>query len=142
MPSGTSVMIYPSGVVEEIPGNGIDIAFGPDAQKKMADIIQNQCTQKQADQCRNALAQLLQQSDVSVHAKRFSSLSLARIPEIIAEFFYLANRPPPKIIHFNADDLEQINSISTASVIAFVTGAANSDLGTMTVNPAPTSTEK
>jgi hypothetical protein len=137
------VVIYPTGVFDKAPEQGINVVFGPDAQKKVGDIIESHCKNNAEEQCRTELAKTLQQTDIQLHAKRFPVLVLAALGLVLSQLYvayHLYNPTPPQTIHFNAPDLEQMNKVGYASTLAIATASNDPKIVTVTAPPSPTPT--
>ncbi|KAJ4377484.1 hypothetical protein N0V83_000309 [Neocucurbitaria cava] len=150
-PSGTSVQIYPTGIYDEFPKEGITMAFGPELRKQIKDTMLQNCKDKSREQCRNALNPVLQRTDVTTHTKRFIAISAILLGELLiaiaaetliifGEGIYLHNTADvPKEIKFDHGDLDQIQSMAGAHTFAAVTGTSGTP-STITYQPPATTT--
>ncbi|KAF2468917.1 uncharacterized protein BDR25DRAFT_372773 [Lindgomyces ingoldianus] len=136
-PSGDKLQIYPTGIYDDFPKEGINVAFGPDLRKRIGDTMAANCKDKLQEQCRNALIPVVQNTDISTHVKRLVSVAAilldwlidAIIIETIIIFEEKASGAldeppkPPKELHYSFEDLDRIHSMGLAGTIAIVTSA-------------------
>ncbi|KAH7123541.1 hypothetical protein B0J11DRAFT_435299 [Dendryphion nanum] len=152
-PSGDSLQIYPTGLHEDLPHNGIDIILGPDLRKRIKETMQRDCKDKPQEQCRDSLIPIFHNTDVSKHTKRFLLVGGAIIAGLVAlvvaqafillgESGYLATDSPPKRVNLNYADLHQIQSIGSVSKLAYVTGSVVLPTTITMVQPTATPTHR
>jgi hypothetical protein len=142
------MMLYPTGFHDVFPPEGIRLAFGPELQKRISDVVNEKC-QPPTDigQCGAEIAKCFPTTDLSTHSKRFvvatafAALVAITSVTIAAIMTALSLAESPKIVQFRPDTLSQINSWSTASVIAIATSSDEKVVGTATVVPLPVPTE-
>jgi hypothetical protein len=142
------MMLYPTGFHDAFPSEGIRLAFGPELQKRIGDVVKEKC-QPPSDigQCSAEIAKCFPVTDLSTHSKRFvvatAFAALVAITSItIAAFMTaLSLTEPPKLVQFRPDTLSQIKSWPSASIIAIATGSDEKIVGTATVVPFPIPTE-
>ena len=107
------------------------------------------CKDKPKDECRAALQPVLHNTDVHKHTKRFVLLAAFLLAELVAlvwvesyiifaEAAYLATEEPPRNMKLGVEDLRQIQSIGSASKIAYVTSGG----ATATTMDVPTPASK
>ena len=145
------MQVYPTGIYDEFPKEGIIMAFGPDLRKQIKDTMVQSCKDKPREECRNALNPLLQKTDITTHTKRFIAISAILLGELLiaiaaetliifGEGIYLHNTAEvPKEIKFDRGNLAQIQSIAGAHTFAAVTGATGAP-STITYRPIATTT--
>jgi hypothetical protein len=145
-PSGTSLQIFPTGIYDKFPNDGITIALGPDLRGQVQDAITKQCTNGGPTQeCQNALASILQKTDMTTHTKRFVTIGVlfAASGLIAVLAFLMAHASPaaaPSEVTFDAGDLSQIHSLGGVNTFAAVTSGASAPPATVVYQPAPTAT--
>lgn len=137
--------MYPTGVHDTIPPDGITIAFGPGMRQQVEDVRTQSCNDGQSEGCRKALSDILQKTEVSTHVKRFIPLAAwafgVALAVIITEAVYIYNHELGKEMKFRPEDLRQIHSMAGAQEIAIVTASdATAVPTTLTYQPPATST--
>jgi hypothetical protein len=70
-PKGDKLQIYPEGIYDDFPKEGVTVTFGPDLKKKIKEAMGQDCKGKDRDACRDRVVPLLQNTDIDTHAKRF-----------------------------------------------------------------------
>ncbi|KAF1836060.1 hypothetical protein BDW02DRAFT_596727 [Decorospora gaudefroyi] len=127
-PSGTKIQIYPTGVYEGVPEDGITIAFGPKLREQIESIRSQKCKTQQGEDCRHALSTAFSQTDISTHLKRYFILLAWAIGialgGLIAQYYLMQDTAMPEQIKFRLGDLSQIKSLAGAPTFAVV---SNSD---------------
>jgi hypothetical protein len=91
---------------------------------------------------------LLSSSDIRTHAKRYTftggwagAAMEAMVYQVGIWFeLFVVPQTPPEVIHFNHDDLMQMNAIGGASTFAIVSNAGTAIPSTVTMHPPATST--
>jgi hypothetical protein len=147
-PSGTTLQVYPTGIYEEFPEDGITIALGADLRKQITDTMAKTCNSGgYTQECQDALMPILHKSDLATHAKRFVivgsigiiSLAVVAVAAIVYQMGRFTNyaKDAPVNIKLNHEDLMQIKSISGASTFAAVAAEATA---LVTVQPVATIT--
>ncbi|KAH7079690.1 hypothetical protein FB567DRAFT_533126 [Paraphoma chrysanthemicola] len=145
-PAGTLVQIFPTGVHDEFPDDGITIALGAELRTKISDIVAQQCnTGSFTQDCHNALMPVIQDSNIAAHTKRFVVIGgLAIISGIIGivalliEMGRIANYEVPQDIKLNHNDLVQIQSIGGASTYAAIAAETTAIPHTVSWKPSTT----
>jgi hypothetical protein len=126
-PSGTTLQIYPTGVYDTFPSDGLTIAFGPELREKI------EITREQ--QCRNALSSVLQTTDVSMHVKRFIPVAAwllgIFIAVVAAEVIAFYNLDIGKEMELSREDLDQLHMMATAGVQTFAVATSSADAATV-----------
>jgi hypothetical protein len=145
-PSGGSLNFYPGGFHETTPEEGIDIVFGPDLQKRIGEVMKENCADgKDLGKCATELTKVLPTTDMTTHSKRFVPVAYAAVEALIAvagivmatvfgEAVAIHNQEPPKVVHFSPDSLEDIGRLSSASIVAIATGSEDELAGTATAS--------
>ncbi len=129
--------MYPTGIYDTIPTEGITIAFGPEIRHQVETVRAQSCKNKPADECRKALNAVIQHTEVSTHVKRFIPLAAWAfgiiVGLLITEAIYVYNHGLGKEMRFRPEDLHQIHSMAGAQEIAIVSGSdANAVSATLT----------
>ena len=110
--------MYPTGVHDTIPPDGITIAFGPGIRQQVEDVRTQSCNDGQSEGCRKALNDILQKTEVSTHVKRFIPLAAwafgVALAVIITEAVYIYNHELGKEMKFLPEDLRQVHSMAGA----------------------------
>jgi hypothetical protein len=134
--------MYPTGIYDALPTEGITIAFGPEIRQQMENVRTQSCNKRSAEECRKALNDVLQKTEVSTHVKRFVAASAFAVLliSIIIEAIYLYDHKVGKEMKFRPEDLHRIHSMAGAKEIAVVTATDMSAVpATLTyVRPATT----
>ncbi|KAF2280449.1 uncharacterized protein EI97DRAFT_498621 [Westerdykella ornata] len=144
LPSGSVIRLFPDGFHENIPVEGVDVAFGPDLERKLEETFGEKCSsEKLIGDCSTALTNALPQNDLKSHTKRVNPQLAILVPIIgyIWAMIMLANRKPPKVIHLSHKELGQLEGIGSATVVAIETGADHEVAGTLTFTAVATPTE-
>ncbi|KAH7071451.1 hypothetical protein BKA63DRAFT_568584 [Paraphoma chrysanthemicola] len=147
-PDGSKLQIFPSGIYDEFPKDGIVVSVGKDLRKQIQDTMSQSCRdQGFSQECHNALVPLLDKTDLAAHTKRFVVIGgLAIISLIIAvvalvyEMARIGTTEVPSNIKLNYKDLAQIQTMSGASTIAAVAPDASNKPYTITLQPPTTPT--
>jgi hypothetical protein len=144
-PSGSEIQVYPTGVYDSVPTDGITIAFGPEIREQVDTVRAQNCNNRPADECRMALNDVMQKTDVSTHVKRFIPLAAwafgVLLGLVITEIIYVYNHDLGKGIKFRPEDLQQIHSMAGAQEIAIMTASdASAVAATLTYQPPATTT--
>ncbi|KAF2006485.1 hypothetical protein P154DRAFT_481232 [Amniculicola lignicola CBS 123094] len=148
-PSGDSLQIYPTGILERAPLDGIDVVFGPDLRKRISAAVEGNCKDDNTEKCRNAIIPVVQSTDVSHHSKRFLFMLIgAGLALLVAELITIyvmsktiEGQAPPDAVHFTPSDLHQIEALGNANTVAIEAYVAEStSIATITVTPTPTPT--
>jgi len=146
-PAGTSLKIYPTGVYDTFPKEGITVAFGPELRTQIKDTAAKHCQGSElSQQCQDALIPLLQNTDVAAHSKRFVIQAAVAVASVVAALsvvlnsYFLASGSPPTEVKLDHGDLSQINSMHGAHTFAALGAGATSSPHTLTMKPAPTKT--
>jgi hypothetical protein len=149
-PTSTVLQVFPTGTFDEFPKDGITLALGPDLRKQIKDAATQNCKDQSSQECRNAIAPLLQNTDVTTHAKRFvvvgailfGELLVFTAVEILAFFGYFQLNTVgniPQEIKFSHGDLQQIKAMGGANTFA-VKADASATPNTVIFQPVATST--
>ncbi|KAF2492915.1 hypothetical protein BU16DRAFT_592780 [Lophium mytilinum] len=145
-PPGDKLQIYPTGIYDDFPKDGVTVAFGPDLRKRIQDTMIKSCKDKPDDECRNALVPVLHNTDVETHTKRFAVVSailvgilLSLIVSELFVIFRLGTAEPPKEVKFEYGDMDQIYNIGASSTIAVQQGQDGTP-NTITIPSVPTQT--
>lgn len=142
-----SVAIFPTGIITELPEDGIHIAFGPDMRKTLDETAAEHCKDpKDTQRCAEEINKQLQDSTLKTHSKRFLAVAgavaeganiirivvsgaVVAVMGMVAAEAVKGPGPAPDSINFEkiADDgvLAQFNRITSASLIAIATGSDN-----------------
>jgi hypothetical protein len=80
--------MYPQGIYDDFPKDGVTVVFGPDLKQRIKDAIGDDC-QNNPGSCRDRLMPVLQNTDVHTHAKRFILISAFLITDVVAALSYL-----------------------------------------------------
>ena len=146
-PTGSQIIIYPTGVVDEIPEEGINIAFGPDVQKTIADILANKCGNP--DECRKEIVKNLGTPNMYLHAKRGTSpyeigaWAIGVILSVWAKAMVDKKKGDPGFVpqsaHMEADELSSFTAIPSP-VFALKGPGTDVDVATIIVDVTPTMT--
>ncbi|KAF2675792.1 hypothetical protein K458DRAFT_352760 [Lentithecium fluviatile CBS 122367] len=148
-----SVAIFPTGVIKELPEDGIHVVFGPEMQSEMGKVIEDKCgDSSKMDACQKELSNLLQDSDLRQHTKRFLGVIAAyTVAEILNGVIAAvvgalgglaigaginAAVAPPSVNFEDLSDngvLGQINDLAGESTIAIATGTDNKIMATLTI---------
>jgi hypothetical protein len=143
---GESLMIWPTGIYEDIPPEGIDIAFGPELKQKIDTALKDNCQdENQIEDCTKEIAAVIDNTDLATHSKRYVGLLRALLGIITAwslavtwmQHQHTNNKEPPTVIHFDPDKVSQISSLATATLVAIATGDDDIVAGTATVGLVP-----
>jgi len=144
-PSGSEVQVYPTGVYDTFPADGITVAFGPEIHEQMKTVRAESCDNKPAEECRDAINGVIQKTGVSTHVKRFIPIApwvlYALWGVVLAEIVWLYKQDLGKAIKLPPEDLRQIQSMAGAQEIAIVTASdASAIAATLTIRPPATTT--
>ncbi|KAF2635433.1 hypothetical protein P280DRAFT_411647 [Massarina eburnea CBS 473.64] len=115
-PSGDKLQIYPTGIYNDFPDDGITVAFGPDLVKRMEESMGDNC-QQDTNACRDRIIPILHNTDIETHSKRFPGLvppigSFLILAAIVAEIYIWGDRastitlnsvslPYPDLVHMH-----------------------------------------
>jgi hypothetical protein len=134
-PSGTTLQIYPTGVYDTFPSDGLTIAFGPELREKIEITREQHCNNKPEKECRNALSSVLQTTDVSMHVKRFIPVAAwllgIFIAVVAAEVIAFYNLDIGKEMELSREDLDQLHMMATAGVQTFAVATSSADAATV-----------
>ncbi|KAI4636221.1 hypothetical protein J4E83_001175 [Alternaria metachromatica] len=144
-PSGSEVQVYPTGVYDTFPADGITVAFGPEIHEQMKTVRAESCNNKPAEECRDAINGVIQKTGVSTHVKRFIPVApwvlWLLAGWVLSTIAYEYNQDLGKAIKLPPEDLRQIQSMAGAQEIAIVTAAdASAIAATLTIRPPATTT--
>jgi hypothetical protein len=144
------LQIFPTGIFDDVPNDGITVALGPDLQKQMQEAVSKSCTSKDFTQeCQNALMSVFPQTDLTAHTKRFAIVAGVFTAAFLAGFVSLAIqaiiakvtvKEVPQDIRLNNEDVAQLKSMAGASTFAAVMSGTKATPVTMTLQPPATST--
>ncbi|KAF2826892.1 hypothetical protein CC86DRAFT_381953 [Ophiobolus disseminans] len=143
-----AVEIFPTGIFDEFPSDGITIAFGPDVHKQIENALARECKKgTYTTECQQALAPILHRTNLSTHTKRFiltasvwiTAILVAVVAAWVTQMVNEANEKVPMNIKLNNKDLAQIQTMSDASTFAAIgIGPGAWATATITVHPAAT----
>ena len=150
-PSGTSLAIYPTGIQDEFPVEGITIALGPELRDKIKDTASKSCNGPALTQdCQNALVATLPQNELSAHTKRVIPFVVAAgalaaiglILGLVLETARIQNteKAVPMNIRLTPGDIAHVKPMVAAGTFAVATAGPSPTPVTMTVPSAPTPT--
>jgi hypothetical protein len=87
-PSGDKLQIYPQGIYDDFPKDGVTVVFGPDLKQRISVAIGNNC-HTDLTSCRERLMPILQNTDLHTHTKRFILITAFVIGDVVASVSYL-----------------------------------------------------
>ncbi|KAF2489953.1 hypothetical protein BU16DRAFT_471165 [Lophium mytilinum] len=142
-PTGDKLQIYPTGLYDDFPKDGITISFGPELHVKIKDTMDNKCKGSFQD-CQSALIPLLYNTDVGTVVKRFApatyyaSVLVASISWVIQRLW---NKEQPQHVKFPYTDLHQMQDLGPVETIAIQQEDADPTTIAMPASPTPTPTK-
>jgi hypothetical protein len=80
--------MYPQGIYDDFPKDGVTVVFGPDLKQRIRDAIGNDC-HTDPTSCREKLMPILENTDVHTHAKRFILISAFLIADVVVSLSWL-----------------------------------------------------
>ncbi|KAH5350513.1 hypothetical protein HBI48_165330 [Parastagonospora nodorum] len=133
-PQKDKLEMFPRGIYDDFPQDGVTIAFGPDLKKRIKDAMGNDCKAK-PDDCRKRLTPIIHNTDIGTHSKRFILVTSFLVGSIITVTVSLLiaaaavgiawetaqNIPSVK---YEYSDLTQIGDMDDSDTFAFKTGPA------------------
>ncbi|KAF1918942.1 hypothetical protein BDU57DRAFT_124308 [Ampelomyces quisqualis] len=147
-PSGTSLQIFPTGIYDNVPEDGLTVALGPELRKQINDAASSKCnSQSFAQECEDVLVSIIQQTDLQPHTKRFGPaviglLALGALIGVIMQEqrIHSIGAEIPETLHLSPGDVAKVVSMSDAATFAVTQIGATTTPYTVTWKPAPTST--
>jgi hypothetical protein len=148
-PAGTSLQVYPTGIHDDVPDEGIIVALGPELRKQVNDAASKACNGKSYSQdCENSLVSVIQQTDLAPHSKRFGQfavlaiLGLGALIAVIWQEHHIQSSKleVPEIIRLDKGDVAQVVSMAGAATFAVAQAGATAAPYTVTWQPPATST--
>jgi hypothetical protein len=135
-PSGDKLQIYPQGIYDDFPKDGVTVVFGPDLKQRISVAIGNNC-HTDLTSCRERLMPILHNTDLHTHTKRFILITAFVIGDVVASVSYLlsvaaaaaagagtgawlASEVPA--VRLSYSDLAQIHDLGKADKIAIQQG--------------------
>jgi hypothetical protein len=143
------LLIYPTGVYDNLPQDGLTIAFGPELREQIKSIRSQHCDDKPEEECRNALSSALQATDVSTHVKRFIPIMAwalgLLIAAVVSEVIVFYTHDIGKEMRLSHEDLDQLHIMASSGVQTFAVASEvdafmTSVVATISYQPPPTST--
>lgn len=122
--------MYPRGIYDDFPKEGVTIAFGPDLKKRIIDAMGNDCAANQ-EACRNKLMPIIHSTDIQKHSKRFvlvlSAFLVATIVQVTAEVLIAAAAAgiAYEVAHsvkYEYSDLHQMDAMGQSDTYAIKSG--------------------
>jgi hypothetical protein len=148
-PTGTSLQVFPTGIYDSVPDEGITVALGPDLRKQINDAASKACnTKSYAQDCENSLVSIIQQTDLAPHTKRFGPfallalLSLGALIAVIWQEHHIQSTKleVPEVVNLGKGDIAQVISMSGAPTFAVAQAGGSATPYTVTWQPPATST--
>ncbi|KAF2855529.1 hypothetical protein T440DRAFT_513642 [Plenodomus tracheiphilus IPT5] len=106
-PTGTTLQVYPTGIYDEIPAEGITLIMGPDLRKSLRETMETHCKHTK---------RVLAMFGIALGTLLFANVS-AEVLRLSAEAKHIYDIP--KAIKLGHGDLIQFHSLGPASTIAF-----------------------
>jgi len=148
--------MFPRGIYDDFPQDGVTIAFGPNLKKRIRDAIGDDCKANPED-CRKRLTRVIQNTEIGTHSKRFilvTSFLVGAIVKVTVELLVAATiagiaweaaQNIPSVRH-EYSDLTQIQELGNADTFAIRPGpSANPttvNFPAMSDAPTPAGKEK
>ncbi|KAH5421018.1 hypothetical protein HBI46_082250 [Parastagonospora nodorum] len=151
-PQKDKLEMFPRGIYDDFPQDGVTMAFGPDLKKRIKDAIGDDCKANPED-CRKRLIPVIHNTDIGTHSKRFiliTSFLVGAIVRVTVSLLVAAavtgivweaagNIPSVK---YEYSDLAQIQDMGNSNKFAVRPGPAAEpttvDFPAMSDAPTPT----
>jgi hypothetical protein len=126
--------MFPRGIYDDFPQDGVTIAFGPDLKKRIKDAMGDDCKAK-LDDCRKRLTPIIHNTDIGTHYKRLilvTSFLVGTIISVTVQLLITADavgiawevaQSIPSI-KYEYSDLTQISEMNDSETLAFKVGPA------------------
>ncbi|KAF1954802.1 hypothetical protein CC80DRAFT_475507 [Byssothecium circinans] len=123
------LQMYPRGIYDDFPKDGVTLVFGPDLKKRIIDTMGSDCQANQ-EACRNRLIPILDNTDIHTHAKRVILISAFLAFELIWATAYiitaaaavgaawLASESPA--VKYEYSDLDQLHQLGGTDKVGVV----------------------
>ncbi|KAH7413561.1 hypothetical protein DE146DRAFT_749767 [Phaeosphaeria sp. MPI-PUGE-AT-0046c] len=146
--SGTSIEIFPTGIYDTFPDDGITVALGPELRSRVKDAVTQNCGNGHTEQaCHNAVTSVLHETNISAHTKRFLGVGFATAAVIIGLVAIVGHlivaagiAVQPAAVKLDVGDLSQIHSLGAAQTFAAVTEGVDAAPTTIINAPVPSTT--
>lgn len=146
--TGTSLEIFPTGIYDTFPDDGITVALGPELRSRVKDAMNKNCANGLADQgCHGAVTSVLHDTNISAHTKRFLGVGFATAAVIVGLVAIVGHlivaagiAGQPSAVKLDVGDLSQIHSLGAAKTFAAVTQGVEAAPTTIINAPIPSTT--
>lgn len=124
--------MYPRGIYDDFPKEGVTMAFGPDLKKRIIDAMGNDCAANR-EACRDRLMPIIHSTDIQKHSKRFvlvlSAFLVATIVQITVEVLIAAAAAgiAYEVAHsvkYEHSDLHQMEAMGQSDTYAIQPGSS------------------
>ncbi|CAI6334742.1 unnamed protein product [Periconia digitata] len=147
-PEKDAFQMYPLGIYDDFPREGVTIALGSDLKKRVMDTMGDGC-KADPQACRNKLIPIIHNTDVGAHTTRFvlipSAFLVAAIVRTTAQVLVAATvagitYEMAHNLKFEYEDLHQMDTLGDPDVMAVKFGMESSPT-TITVSKMPSTPE-
>ncbi|KAF1962964.1 hypothetical protein CC80DRAFT_434319 [Byssothecium circinans] len=155
-PQKDKLEMFPRGIYDGFPQDGVTIAFGPDLKQRIKDAMGNDC-KTDPEACRKRLTPVIHNTDIGTHSKRFilvSAFLVGAIVKVTVELLvtaavvgtvWLAAENIPSV-KYEYSDLDQMHDMGDSDTFAVKQGPA-ANPSTITIPdmpdaPTPTGNDK